>query len=380
MKGVFILGATGSIGENALKVLQQNSNEFSLTGISFFKNVEKAYEISQKFRPKYIFNQYNGNEKVFDHGKMLSDQEELLSLLQSEEVDIVISGISGFAGLNLNLVAAKSGKLLLIANKESIVIAGAHFIKACNDYNTKIIPIDSEHNAISQCLDHNYDQKDIYKITLTASGGPFVGKPISELGKVSIEDALEHPNWEMGKKISIDSATMVNKCLELIEASVLFDIPASKLDVVIHPQSILHSMVTYVDGSTIAQLSNPSMEIPIANAMRSSKRLTIDFKELFIEKTNLEFLPLSLDHNEIIDLAYDVINRGGTRGVVFNAANEVAVESFLSSKISFPKIFNVITETYNSFDHANVCNLTEINEYNDYARNMAIEVIKSHTN
>ena len=380
MKGVFILGATGSIGENALKVLQQNSNEFSLTGISFFKNVEKAYEISQKFRPKYIFNQYNGNEKVFDHGKMLSDQEELLSLLQSEEVDIVISGISGFAGLNLNLVAAKSGKLLLIANKESIVIAGAHFIKACNDYNTKIIPIDSEHNAISQCLDHNYDQKDIYKITLTASGGPFVGKPISELGKVSIEDALEHPNWEMGKKISIDSATMVNKCLELIEASVLFDIPASKLDVVIHPQSILHSMVTYVDGSTIAQLSNPSMEIPIANAMRSTKRLTIDFKELFIEKTNLEFFPLSLDHNEIIDLAYDVINHGGTRGVVFNAANEVAVESFLSSKISFPKIFNVITETYNSFDHANVCNLTEINEYNDYARNMAIEVIKSHTN
>ena len=218
MKGVFILGATGSIGENALKVLQQNSNEFSLTGISFFKNVEKAYEISQKFRPKYIFNQYNGNEKVFDHGKMLSDQEELLSLLQSEEVDIVISGISGFAGLNLNLVAAKSGKLLLIANKESIVIAGAHFIKACNDYKTKIIPIDSEHNAISQCLDHNYDQKDIYKITLTASGGPFVGKPISELGKVSIEDALEHPNWEMGKKISIDSATMVNKCLELISA------------------------------------------------------------------------------------------------------------------------------------------------------------------
>ena len=380
MKGVFILGATGSIGENALKVLQQNSNEFSLTGISFFKNVEKAYEISQKFRPKYIFNQYNGNEKVFDHGKMLSDQEELLSLLQSEEVDIVISGISGFAGLNLNLVAAKSGKLLLIANKESIVIAGAHFIKACNDYNTKIIPIDSEHNAISQCLDHNYDQKDIYKITLTASGGPFVGKPISELGKVSIEDALEHPNWEMGKKISIDSATMVNKCLELIEASVLFDIPASKLDVVIHPQSILHSMVTYVDGSTIAQLSNPSMEIPIANAMRSSKRLTIDFKKLFTEKTNLEFLPLSLDHNEIIDLAYDVINHGGTRGVVFNAANEVAVESFLSSKISFPKIFNVITETYNSFDHAKVCNLTEINEYNDYARNMAIEVIKSHTN
>ena len=380
MKGVFILGATGSIGENALKVLQQNSNEFSLTGISFFKNVEKAYEISQKFSPKYIFNQYNGNEKVFDHGKMLSDQEELLSLLQSEEVDIVISGISGFAGLNLNLVAAKSGKLLLIANKESIVIAGAHFIKACNDYNTKIIPIDSEHNAISQCLDHNYDQKDIYKITLTASGGPFVGKPISELGKVSIEDALEHPNWEMGKKISIDSATMVNKCLELIEASVLFDIPASKLDVVIHPQSILHSMVTYVDGSTIAQLSNPSMEIPIANAMRSTKRLTIDFKELFIEKTNLEFFPLSLDHNEIIEVAYDVINHGGTRGVVFNAANEVAVESFLSSKISFPKIFNVITETYNSFDHSNMCNLTEINEYNDYARNMAIEVIKSHTN
>jgi len=380
MKGVFILGATGSIGENALKVLQQNSSEFSLIGISFFKNVEKACEISQKFRPKYIFNKFKGNEKRFDYGKMICDQEELLSVLQSEEVDIVISGISGFAGLNLNLVAAKSSKLLLIANKESVVIAGAHFIEACNDHNTKIIPIDSEHNAISQCLDQNYDNNDIHKITLTASGGPFVGIPISELGKVSIEDALEHPNWEMGKKISIDSATMVNKCLELIEASVLFDIPASKLDVVIHPQSILHSMVTYVDGSTIAQLSNPSMEIPIANAMRSKKRLIIDFKELFMEKTNLEFFPLTLDHNEIIDLAYDVINYGGTRGVVFNAANEVAVESFLSSNISFPKIFNVITETYNTFDHSNICNLTEINEYNDYARNMAIEVIKSHTN
>ena len=380
MKGVFILGATGSIGENALKVLQQNSSEFSLIGISFFKNVEKACEISQKFRPKYIFNKFKGNEKRFDYGKMICDQEELLSVLQSEEVDIVISGISGFAGLNLNLVAAKSSKLLLIANKESVVIAGAHFIEACNDHNTKIIPIDSEHNAISQCLDQNYDSNDIHKITLTASGGPFVGIPISELGKVSIEDALEHPNWEMGKKISIDSATMVNKCLELIEASVLFDIPASKLDVVIHPQSILHSMVTYVDGSTIAQLSNPSMEIPIANAMRSKKRLIIDFKELFMEKTNLEFFPLTLDHNEIIDLAYDVINYGGTRGVVFNAANEVAVESFLSSNISFPKIFNVITETYNTFDHSNICNLTEINEYNDYARNMALEVIKSHTN
>ena len=380
MKGVFILGATGSIGENALKVLQQNSSEFSLIGISFFKNVEKACEISQKFRPKYIFNKFKGNEKRFDYGKMICDQEELLSVLQSEEVDIVISGISGFAGLNLNLVAAKSSKLLLIANKESVVIAGAHFIEACNDHNTKIIPIDSEHNAISQCLDQNYDNNDIHKITLTASGGPFVGIPISELGKVSIEDALEHPNWEMGKKISIDSATMVNKCLELIEASVLFDIPASKLDVVIHPQSILHSMVTYVDGSTIAQLSNPSMEIPIANAMRSKKRLIIDFKELFMEKTNLEFFPVTLDHNEIIDLAYDVINYGGTRGVVFNAANEVAVESFLSSNISFPKIFNVITETYNTFDHSNICNLTEINEYNDYARNMAIEVIKSHTN
>ena len=380
MKGVFILGATGSIGENALKVLQQNSSEFSLIGISFFKNVEKACEISQKFRPKYIFNKFKGNEKRFDYGKMICDQEELLSVLQSEEVDIVISGISGFAGLNLNLVAAKSSKLLLIANKESVVIAGAHFIEACNDHNTKIIPIDSEHNAISQCLEQNYDNNDIHKITLTASGGPFVGIPISELGKVSIEDALEHPNWEMGKKISIDSATMVNKCLELIEASVLFDIPASKLDVVIHPQSILHSMVTYVDGSTIAQLSNPSMEIPIANAMRSKKRLIIDFKELFMEKTNLEFFPLTLDHNEIIDLAYDVINYGGTRGVVFNAANEVAVESFLSSNISFPKIFNVITETYNTFDHSNICNLTEINEYNDYARNMALEVIKSHTN
>ena len=380
MKGVFILGATGSIGENALKVLQQNSSEFSLIGISFFKNVEKACEISQKFRPKYIFNKFKGNEKRFDYGKMICDQEELLSVLQSEEVDIVISGISGFAGLNLNLIAAKSSKLLLIANKESVVIAGAHFIEACNDHNTKIIPIDSEHNAISQCLEQNYDNNDIHKITLTASGGPFVGIPISELGKVSIEDALEHPNWEMGKKISIDSATMVNKCLELIEASVLFDIPASKLDVVIHPQSILHSMVTYVDGSTIAQLSNPSMEIPIANAMRSKKRLIIDFKELFMEKTNLEFFPLTLDHNEIIDLAYDVINYGGTRGVVFNAANEVAVESFLSSNISFPKIFNVITETYNTFDHSNICNLTEINEYNDYARNMALEVIKSHTN
>ena len=380
MKGVFILGATGSIGENAIRVLQQNSSEFSLIGISFFKNIEKASEISQKFRPKYIYNQHKGIEKRFDHGKMICDQDELLTVLQSKEVDIVISGISGFAGLNLNLVAAKSSKLLLIANKESIVIAGSNFIRACSDHNTTIIPIDSEHNAISQCLDQNYDYNEIHKITLTASGGPFVGKRISELDKVSIKDALEHPNWEMGKKISIDSATMVNKCLELIEASVLFDLPASKLDVVIHPQSILHSMVTYVDGSTIAQLSNPSMEIPIANAMRSTKRLTIDFKELFTEHTNLEFFPLSLDHNEIIDLAYDVINYGGTRGVVFNAANEVAVEGFLSSKISFPKIFNVITETYNSFDHSNICNLTEINEYNDYARNMAIEVIKSHTN
>ena len=201
-----------------------------------------------------------------------------------------ISGISGFAGLNLNLVAAKSSKLLLIANKESIVIAGAHFIKACNDYNTKIIPIDSEHNAISQCLDHNYDHHDIYKITLTASGGPFYLTPLKKFKNVKIHQALKHPNWKMGNKISIDSATMINKIYEVIEAKNIFNIPYSKIEILIHPKSYVHAIIKLKNGLTKIIVHDTTMKIPIFNSLYTYPQKKIRTNKIdFIKLNNLNF-------------------------------------------------------------------------------------------
>ncbi len=283
MKKIFILGASGSIGENALSVIDSNKENFELVGISVNKNVEKANKIIKKHNPKYIYiNDKSAKENILktEDAVICEDDNELSDIFNSSDVDIVISAISGFAGIKSTFHAAKSGKKILLANKESVVAGGSLLMETARENNTELVPIDSEHNAIFQCLPESRSTQDVKQIVITASGGPFHGKNIDELNNVGVQDALNHPNWEMGSKISIDSATLVNKCLELIEACYLFDMDESFFELVIHPESIVHSIVTFNDGSSICQMSNPDMRIPIANAMSYDKRLSIPFQPI----------------------------------------------------------------------------------------------------
>ena len=309
--------------------------------------------------------------------KILSDADGLQGLIEDTDTDIVISAISGFAGLEASYFAINAGKTILVANKESIVAAGDILMPLAQVKGSKIIPVDSEHNAIHQCLSGQLELAEISKILITASGGPFREKPFEELQKVTLEDALNHPTWNMGSKITIDSATLVNKCLELIEAHYLFDIPESHIDIVVHPQSIIHSMVTFVDGSTIAQMSNPNMEVPIANALGLESRLPIQFEELNFSKLNLTFEKIPDGREIVFDMAREVCNKRGNLGVIFNASNEIAVDAFINKKINFSDIYSVIERTFNNFPCSKITALEDIFDYDKQARIQAEKVIKS---
>ena len=293
MKNIVLLGATGSIGESCLNVIRQNKEHFHLFGMGFGGNLDKAQKIAKEFNPEHIFVAESNIDKSHDllqsYPNILKTADELQELIQDPCVDIVISAISGFAGLRASYFAIDAGKKILIANKESIVAAGDILMPLAKIKNSEIIPLDSEHNAIHQCLPLQRNLNEISKIIITASGGPFREKSLKDLSSVTLEDALNHPTWSMGKKITIDSATLVNKCLELIEAHYLFQIPESQIEIVVHPQSIIHSMVTFIDGSTIAQMSNPNMEVPIANALGLEQRLAIDFEQINFSELNLSF-------------------------------------------------------------------------------------------
>ena len=274
-------------------------------------------------------------------------------------------------------LAASTGKKILLANKESIVAGGDLILPLAKEHNSEIIPIDSEHNAIFQCLLGEKDTKDVKKITITASGGPFLDKKLSELTNVTKLEALNHPNWEMGSKVTIDSATLVNKCLELIEAKYLFDLDEKYFDLVIHPQSIIHSIVTYIDGSSICQLSMPDMRVPIAHALSNANRLPIKFNPIDFTSLNLTFQEFPTDRKKIQDIARQVCNEGGHLGTIFNAANEVAVESFLNDQITFEKIYEVIYRTFDSSSMSKEVSLESINEVNAQTRIQAHKVVKS---
>ena len=376
MKNIFLLGATGSIGKSALEVIGANSTKFSLAGIAYNKNHKAADEIITKYHPRFIFSQAIEEKK---HGKEAA-VKLLNRLIASKKIDIVISGISGISGLESTFQAVKSGKYILLANKESVVAGGDILIPLARKSGAKIIPIDSEHNAINQCIyGSKKNLEEITKVTITASGGPFISSALKNLANVTLKEALQHPTWKMGKKITIDSATLVNKCLELIEAAYLFNLKSSQLDVIIHPQSIVHSLVTYKDGSTIAQLSNPSMTIPIANALGGilNKRLTINFDELFTRGTTLTFKKLPRDRLQSFNLAYEVINKKGNAGAVFNAANEIAVKGFIDGKIKFLEIYRVIQETMDYVPWSKISNLKDIYYFDNYARKYALKVLKS---
>lgn len=382
MKKIFILGASGSVGENALSVIDSNKDKFELVGISANRNIEKVQDIIKKHDPKYIYfndKSARGNILKTKNTVICEDEKELSDIFSSSDVDIVISAISGFSGIKSTFQAAKSGKKLLLANKESIVAGGSLLMKTIKENNTELVPIDSEHNAIFQCLPQSRSTEDVKQIVITASGGPFHGKNIDELKNIGVQDALNHPNWEMGAKISIDSATLVNKCLELIEACYLFDMDESFFELVIHPESIIHSIVTFNDGSSICQMSNPDMRVPIANAMSYDKRLLIPFQPINFNNLKLNFESFPNDRIEIVHLAREVVRENSSKGIYFNAANEVAVENFLKKRISFRQIYEVILRTFDTKEMSKFNSIEDIFEIDREARNISNMVIKSLT-
>ena len=380
MKKIFILGASGSIGENALSVIDSNKEKFELIGISVHSNVEKANQIIKKYSPKYIYifdKLAKDNLLKTENAVIFEDEKELSDVFNSKDVDIIISAISGFAGIKSTFHAAKSGKKILLANKESIVAGGSLLMKMVSENNTELVPIDSEHNAIFQCLPESKSTEDVKQIVITASGGPFHGKNIDELNDIGVQDALKHPNWKMGAKISIDSATLVNKCLELIEACYLFNMNENFFELVIHPESIIHSIVSFKDGSSICQMSNPDMRVPIANAMSHEKRLSIPFQPINFNNLKLNFESFPNDRAEIVNLAREVVREDSSKGIYFNAANEVAVENFLKDRIKFREIYEVILRTFDTKEMSKFNSIEDIFEIDQEARNISNMVIKS---
>jgi len=380
MKNILLLGATGSIGRSVLSVINENKSKLNLFGISVNNNLNIANKIIDDFNPSFV---YIEDKDTFDNQKeskeiiYLNGDEELKGLINHQDVDIIISAISGFAGLKATHLAASSGKKILLANKESIVAGGDLILPLAKENNSEIIPIDSEHNAIFQCLSGEKGIDDVKRVTITASGGPFINKKLLDLKNVKKSDALNHPNWKMGSKISIDSATLVNKCLELIEAKYLFDLDEKYFDLVVHPQSIIHSIVTYVDGSSICQLSKPDMRIPIAHALSNENRLNIDFDSIDFTNLELSFQEFPSDRMGIQDIAREVCNIGGSLGTIFNAANEIAVENFLNEQINFNEIYEVIYRTFDKNNMSNDLSLESINEVDMLTRIEAQKVVKS---
>ena len=382
MKNILLLGATGSIGESVLSVISQNKESLNLFGISLNKNILKSQEILKEYSPDYVFIDDHDSFKSLaseDSERYLNDEGDLEKLINKEEIDIIVCATSGFAGLKAAYIAAKTGKKILLANKESIVAGGDLILPLAKKNNSQIIPIDSEHNAIFQCLSGEKGTEDVKRITITASGGPFINTPIQELKHVTVEEALNHPNWKMGSKVTIDSATLVNKCLELIEAKYLFDMNEKYFELVVHPQSIIHSIVTFIDGSSLCQMSAPDMRVPIAHALSEEQRLPIDFNNLDFSNLNLSFQEFPSDRSEIQDIAREVCNEGGFLGTIFNAANEVAVESFLNKKINFNQIYEVIYRTFDKNHMSNDLSIESINEADVQTRIKAEKVVKSLT-
>ena len=384
MKNIVLLGATGSIGDNVLSVIEQNKDSLNLYGIALNSNISKANQIINEHSPMFVYIEEANEillEKSISEGSLsvLNGKAELKELLNDSNVDVIISAISGFAGLETTLMAAKTGKVILLANKESIVVAGDIILPLAKEHGSTIIPIDSEHNAIFQCLDSEKNTNDVSKIIITASGGPFEGKKLLDLKDVTQKEALNHPNWDMGSKISIDSATLVNKCLELIEARYLFDLNEKYFELVIHPQSIIHSIVTYIDGSSLCHMSNPDMKVPISHALSNSNRLPINFLEIDFSSLELSFKNFPSDRKNLENIAREICNVGGSSGTIFNAANEIAVQDFLLNKIKFNDIYEVIYRTFDAITVSNNLNVEAIYEIDHQARMEAEKMVKSIT-
>ena len=387
MKQITILGATGSIGISTLDVIDRHSRAYNIFALTGNKKIPLLAEQCAKFNPKYavVMDAEAARELVNlltqNHvsTEVLVGTDALASVSSHEDVDIVMAAIVGSAGLIPTLAAANAGKKVLLANKESLVMAGNLLMQAVDKSGATLLPIDSEHNAIFQCLPRdikNLSKGGVSKLLLSASGGPFRGRSLGEMDEVTREQACAHPNWSMGKKISVDSATLMNKGLELIEACWLFDVTYDQIDIVVHPQSIIHSLVQYVDGSVLAQMGNPDMRTPIAHALAWPKRINSGVSDLNLaEIAKLDFEEPDLVNFPCLGLAYEAARVGLDAPVVLNASNEVAVQAFLDGRIGFTQIAEVVADTMGHAIFKEPDSLSGVQESDKEARAISAEII-----
>ncbi|ENV33176.1 1-deoxy-D-xylulose-5-phosphate reductoisomerase [Acinetobacter gerneri] len=387
-QSVCILGATGSIGQSTLKILEQHPEKYSVFAVTAQSRIQELSEICKQFRPRVVVVPENKVQELqqylaklqLDHIEILTGEDGLVSVAEHPEVDVVMAAIVGAAGLLPTLAAVKSGKRVLLANKEALVMSGDLMIQAAKDHQALLLPVDSEHNAIFQCLPQNYLQIErngqpklgVEKVLLTASGGPFLNHTLEQLENVTPAQAVKHPNWSMGQKISVDSATLMNKGLELIEACHLFSISEHFVTVVVHPQSIIHSMVQYVDGSTLAQMGNPDMCTPIAHALAWPERIQTHVPALdLFDVATLNFTQPDTTRFPALKLARQAMRAGGLAPSILNAANEVAVAAFLEQKIGFLHIAQVVEHTLNHVHNGVADSIDTILETDKLARQAA---------
>ncbi|MBI4524404.1 MAG: 1-deoxy-D-xylulose-5-phosphate reductoisomerase [Deltaproteobacteria bacterium] len=381
MKSLAILGSTGSVGESTLKLVRQFPAEFQVEGLAAGGNIKKVAAQVREFSPRQVSVRDQDSVPLLRQllGKcrteILWGESGAVSVARANGVDIVVAAIVGGAGLVPTLEAVRAGKKVALANKEALVMAGEIFVREAKKKGVRLLPVDSEHSAIFQCLQGN-SREEVDRIVLTASGGPFLRAPLKSLGRVTVEQALKHPTWKMGPKITVDSATMMNKGLEVLEARWLFDVKPRQVEVVIHPQSVVHSMVRYQDGSIIAQLGLPDMRIPIAYALSYPHRLKTSWRPLELTRLGeLTFLPVDDRRYPALRLAYEALAEGGTMPAALNAANEVAVAAFLDRRISFRAIHRVIRKTMEAHPPKRPKQVEQILEVDRWAREKAWKLI-----
>ena len=388
---ITILGATGSIGLSTLDVVTRHPQRYSVFALTGMTKIQLLAEQCQKHRPKYAVvmdndsaQQLNALLKPFDvPTQVLVGVDALCEVSRDSQVDIVMAAIVGAAGLMPTLAAVNANKKVLLANKEALVMAGHLFMEALKDSTAVLLPIDSEHNAIFQCLPQNKNDLSavgVSKLLLSASGGPFRGWTTDQMKDVTPEQACAHPNWSMGNKISVDSATLMNKGLELIEACWLFDMQESQIEIVVHPQSIIHSLVQYVDGSVIAQLGNPDMRTPIAHALAWPDRIDSGVKNLdLFDVSRLDFERPNFNDFPCLTQAYEAARIGRDAPAMLNAANEIAVQAFLDRRIRFTQIADVVKETMSVAIFNEPESLTAVQESDLKARSLAADYISRIT-
>ena len=382
-----ILGSTGSVGKSTLDVVARHPDEFQVYALTANGNVEQMLDQCRDFKPqKVVMVDESAADKLrkllddsgLQHISVESGPQAIIDVAADQHSEVLMSAIVGAAGLMPTLAAVKAAKTVLVANKEPLVMTGDLFMREAKASGAVILPIDSEHNAIFQCLPDDQNKQGVKRIHLTASGGPFRGKAWSDLQNVTPDQACAHPNWSMGRKISVDSATMMNKGLELIEAVALFGLPVSQVEVVVHPQSIIHSMVEYLDGSFLAQLGSPDMRIPIAHALFWPNRLesgaaTLDITEI----ARLDFHKPDMANLPCLALARQAADTGGAAPAVLNAANEVAVDAFLNGRIRFTDISEVIYKTLNNLSFSGFDSVESVLQIDNEARSLAASELES---